>query len=183
MTSLTPDAGVRRALPDDADAIGRVHSDCWQASYAELLPDAAVPALRPAALAESWRTAISDPPSGQHRVLVATAGPDVVGFAALSPSGDADAEPGRDAELLVLLVDPAQQHCGHGSRLLNAAADMLRDNGFAVVRSWVPEVDGDRQTFLSGAGFATDGASRVLDAAGDGATTVREVRLSAALQG
>lgn len=183
MTSLTPDAGVRRARQDDADAIGQVHSRSWQTSYAELLPDAAVPALTPAALAKSWRAAISDPPSGQHRVLVATAGPDLVGFAALSPSADADAEPGRDAELLVLLVDPDQQRRGHGSRLLNAAADTLRKNGFAVVRSWVPEADGDRRAFLSGAGFATDGASRVLDAAGDGTTTVREVRLTAALQG
>lgn len=182
MTSLTPDAGVRRASPQDADAIGQVHSRCWRTSYAELLPDVALPALAPAALAESWRAAISDPPSGRHRVLVATEGPDVVGFAALSPSGDADAEPGRDAELLVLLVDPDQQHRGHGSRLLNAAADTLRENGFAVVRSWVPEADGDRRAFLSGGGFAADGASRVLDASGDGATTVREVRLTAALQ-
>lgn len=181
MSSPTPDAGVRRARPDDADAIGRVHAHSWRTSYATLLPDAAAPALEPAALAESWRAAIDDPPSDQHRLLVATAGPQVVGFAALSPSADADAEPGRDAELLVLLVEPAQQGRGHGSRLLNAAADTLRDNGFTAVRSWVPERDDIRRRFLGGAGFTTDGASRVLDAAGDGTTTVRELRLTAAL--
>ncbi|GAB3593650.1 GNAT family N-acetyltransferase [Angustibacter peucedani] len=181
MTSPTPDAGVRPARPADADAIGQVHARAWRTSYGELLPDHTAAALAPESLAESWRAAVTDPPSVQHRVLVATAGPDVVGFAALSPAADTDAEPGRDAELLVLLVDPDAQHHGHGSRLLNAAADTLRDNGFGVLRAWVPEADPDRQAFLTGAGFAADGASRVLDASGDGTTTVREVRLSAAL--
>lgn len=183
MTSTTPDVGVRPARPDDADAIGRVQARSWRTSYAELLPHATDVMLAPQSLARSWRAAVVAPPSAQHRVLVATAGADVVGFVALAPGTDADAEPGRDAELLVLLVDPDQQHFGHGSRLLNAAADTLRDNGFALLRSWLPERDADRHAFLAAAGFLPDGASRVLDAAGDGTTTVREVRLSAALHG
>ncbi len=181
MTSPTPDAGVRPARAADADALGRLHARAWEQSYADLLPDREDAALAPGTLAQSWLAAVTDPPSRQHRVMVATAGPDVVGFAALSPGSDADAEPGRDAELVVLLVDPAHQRQGHGSRLLNAAADTLRESGFGVLRAWVPEPDTDRQSFLAAAGFAPDGASRVLDAAGDGTTTVREVRLSAAL--
>jgi hypothetical protein len=57
----------------------------------------------------------------------------------------------------------------------------LRDAGFTMLRMWVPEADEERRTFLQDAGFAADGAARLLDAAGDGTTTVREVRLSAAL--
>ena len=90
------------------------------------------------------------------------------------PATDADATPGQDAELLILLVDPASIGRGHGSRLLNASADTLRDNGFTVLRAWVPEPDTDRQRFLAGAGFTADGAARVLDASGDGTATVRE---------
>ncbi len=65
--------------------------------------------------------------------------------------------------------------------MLNACADTARERGTAVLRAWVPEADTDRQGFLQQAGFAPDGATRVLDASGDGASTVREVRLSARL--
>jgi GNAT superfamily N-acetyltransferase len=181
MSTPTPDAGVRPARPQDAASIGQVHANAWQASYAQLLPDRSAAALAPQALAESWLAAVSDPPSPQHRVLVATAGPDVVAFVALSPGTDADAAPGQDAEILVLLVDPESTGRGHGSRLLNASVDTLRDNGFTVLRAWVPEPDEDRQRFLAGAGFTVDGATRVLDASGDGTATVRELRWSASI--
>ncbi len=176
-----PDAGVRAARASDCDAIGEIHARAWQASYGALLPDRASAALVPQNLAQSWRSAVTEPPSPAHRVLVATSGPDVVGFVALSPTADADSDPGAHAELLVLLVDPDHQHEGHGSRLLNAAADTLRDTGFSMLRAWVPEADADRTTFLQDAGFVLDGATRLLDAAGDGTTTVRELRLSAGL--
>jgi GNAT superfamily N-acetyltransferase len=180
VSTPTPDAGVRPARPQDADAIGRVHAAAWRAAYRDLLPGAGE-SLDPQALAESWRQALEHAPSPDHRVLVATAGPDVVGFAALSPATDADATPGQDAELLVLLVEPPSGRRGHGSRLLNASADTVRDAGYAALRSWVPEADTARQAFLAGAGFAADGATRMLDASGDGTTTVRELRWSATL--
>lgn len=181
MTPPAPDAGVRPARAGDSEALGSVHGRAWQASYSELLPDRAASALAPASLTASWREAVTRPPSGAHRVLVATSGDVVVGFAALCPAGDAGSQAGIDAELLVLLVDPGRRGEGHGSRLLNASADVLRDSGFRRVRAWVPEPDVERQRFLAEAGFVADGATRMLDAAGDGTTTVREVRMSASL--
>ena len=149
MSTPTPDAGVRRARPDDAPAVGAVHAASWLADYTEL--------------------------------MVATAGADVVGFVAFGPSADGDADVAADGEVVALLVDPGAQRRGHGSRLLNATVDTLREQGAARVRIWVPEVDEPRLAFVQAAGFAPDGAARVLDAAGDGTTTVREVRLSAAI--
>lgn len=182
MTSLspTPDAGVRRARPADAAAVGAVHAASWAVDYTALLPARAA-SVDPASLAASWSSAITAAPSPQHRVMVATAGPAVVGFVAFGPSADGDAEPGADAEIVALLVDPSAQRSGHGSRLLNASVDLLRENGFSRVHIWVPEPDAARLTFVRAAGFAPDGAGRVLDAAGDGTTTVREVRLSAGI--
>ena len=178
MTSPSPDAGVRAARPSDASALGRVQARAWAATYRDLLP--AVP--DESQLADAWTQAVTSPPSPRHRVLVATAGERVVGFAAVAPSRDADAaDPGTDAELLVLLVDPDALGRGHGSRLLNASADVLADSGARRLRTWVPEPDADRQRFLAGAGFAPDGATRVLDATGDGTSTLREVRMSAVL--
>lgn len=177
MTSPAPDAGVRAARPADAAALGHVQARAWAASYGDLLP--APPDERQ--LADAWVTAITDPPSRHHRVLVATAGNRIVGFAALAPSADADAAAVGDAELLVLVVDPDHLGHGHGSRLLNASADVLTESGAGRLRAWVPEPDADRLRFLTGAGFAADGATRVLDASGDGSSTVREIRLTAVL--
>ena len=183
MSTPTPDAGVRAARPTDAAALGRVHARAWAAAYRDLLPAVADEGQ----LARAWSAAVSAPPSPRHRVLVATAADQVVGFAALAPSPDADAAPeagtqsGSDAELLVLLVDPDAVGRGHGSRLLNASADVLGDSGARRLRAWVPEPDVERQRFLAGAGFAADGATRVLDATGDGSTTLREIRMTTVL--
>ena len=182
MSSPAPDAGVRAARPSDARELGRVQARAWAAAYRDLLPAAPDEAQ----LAEAWAAAVSDPPSPRHRVLVATAGDRVVGFAALAPSGDADAgDPTdvgpTDVELLVLLVDPQDVGRGHGSRLLNASADVLAGSGARRLRAWVPEPDADRRRFLAGAGFAEDGATRVLDTSGDGSTVLREVRLTVVL--
>ena len=185
-TGPQPDAGVRAARADDAEAVGAVHAASWLGDYAMLLPHRAA-SVDPVALAAAWGAAVTAPPTPRHRVMVATAGPTVVGFVAFGPSpdGDAgggpDAGQGPDAELVALLVEPSAQRRGHGSRLLNASVDVLRENGFARVRVWVPEPDQPRLAFLEAAGFARDGAGRVLDAAGDGTTTVREVRLSAGI--
>ena len=175
-----PDAGVRTARAEDAESVGAVHAASWLGDYAALLPQRAA-SVDAAALGAAWLAAVTDPPSPQHRVMVATAGPTVVGFVAFGPSADGDTEPGADAELVALLVEPTRQRRGHGSRLLSASVEMLRENNFSRVHSWVPEPDQPRLAFLEAAGFARDGAARVLDAAGDGTTTVREVRLSAGI--
>jgi GNAT superfamily N-acetyltransferase len=180
VTTRAPDAGVRAARPSDAAALGHVHARAWAAAYRDLLPAVADEDQ----LTQAWTAAVSSPPSARHRVLVATAADQVVGFAAVAPSPDADAAPdqaGTDAELLVLLVDPDAVGRGHGSRLLNASADVLADSGARRLRSWVPEPDVERQRFLAGAGFAADGATRVLDATGDGSTTLGEIRMTAVL--
>lgn len=179
-TPPAPDAGVRSARPGDAPGIGAVHAATWLADYTELLPGRAA-SVDADALAQAWAAAIESPPTPQHKVMVATAGPTLVGFVAFGPSADGDAHPVTDAELVALHVDPSARGGGHGSRLLNAAADVLGERGFTSLRAWVPQPDEARLRFLASAGFTADGAARVLDAAGDGTTRVREVRLAAGL--
>jgi GNAT superfamily N-acetyltransferase len=155
-----------------------VHARAWRTTYATLLPEQARTALEPHDLAASWSQAVTAPPTPRHQVLVATAQDELVGFVALGPASDSDARPDVDAEVMVLVVDPHAQGHGHGSRLLNAAVDVLRDNGFTHVTCWVPDADVPRRRFLESAGFAADGVTRVLDASGEGTSTVRESRLA-----
>jgi GNAT superfamily N-acetyltransferase len=83
---------------------------------------------------------------------------------------------GRDgaaAELITLLVDPLHARAGHGSRLLAATADLLREDGFTTLTSWVFEGDEVTRTFLGSAGWAPDGTARTLDMG----EPVRQIRL------
>ena len=98
-------------------------------------------------------------PSGAYRLLVACAGEEVVGFAAVGPSTDPDATD-VDGELLVGGVSPGARRAGHGSRLLNATVDTAGLTGFARVRTWLLAADEATRAFLEAAGFAPDGARR-----------------------
>lgn len=172
------DASVRDATAADAADIGAVQAAAWRSSYRGVLPAAALDALEPAQLADVWRDAIVRPPSGAHRVLVAVAGGAVVGFAAVIPNDQAAPAVG---ELAALVVAPTAQRAGHGSRLLNAAVDRLRREGFEQVVVWVLESDDLRRRFLGAAGFADDGARRTF-ATDDAGAELREVRLVASLR-
>jgi GNAT superfamily N-acetyltransferase len=167
---MNADAGVRPARPEDAPAIGRVQLAAWQAAYADVLPAEVLGALRQDTLAEQWRAATDHPPTPRHRVLVAHAGSDVVGFAAYGPASDPDRDPDQDAELLALVVDPAALGGGHGSPL-------LRDDGFTGAVTWLLAVDDALRAFLAAAGWAADGSRRELDVNGDGSVRLRQVRL------
>ena len=173
------DASVRLARESDAPAVGLVQSVVWREAYAEAVPAEALAAFEPSAFAGAWRRSLAAPPAGVYRLLVACAGDQVVGFAALGPSQDPDA--GQETgELTALGVHPEARHAGHGSRLLNAAVDTLRGAGARTMHAWLLAGDESTRAFLLASGLRPDGAfrDRVVSPDGD---TAREVRLVAAL--
>jgi GNAT superfamily N-acetyltransferase len=174
---------VRAASPADADAIAGVQAAAWRAAYADLLPTEMLDELQSADARDQWREAIAAPPSPRHRVLVAMSGADVVGFTAFGPAEDSDLVAMVDAEMIALCVLPDRIREGHGSRLVNAAVDYLREDGFLHVRVWLGAGAQDERmhAFLAGAGWAEDGARRELDLHGDGQLVVSQVRLHAAI--
>jgi GNAT superfamily N-acetyltransferase len=175
------DASVRPATPQDAPEIARIQAAVWAQVYRDVLPPATLDDVASAEAAATWRDAVGHPPSPRHRVLTALAGEDVVGFAALGPATDPDLAPDRDAELHALCVDPARTGAGHGSRLVNAGADVLRAAGFGSLHVWLTDRETGLREFLEKAGWADDGARRSLDLRGDGAVLVEQVRLRTVL--
>jgi GNAT superfamily N-acetyltransferase len=147
-------------------------------AYGNLLPERALAALTPAELTPVWEQAVRQPPSPAHAVLVAVGDDLVVGFAAAGPSEDRDAGPAQ-GQLAVLVVDPAHQRSGHGSRLLSAVVDHLRTAGITSMTAWLPEGDLARSAFLTSAGMVPDGARRTFD--GPPGTAVAEIRYTADL--
>lgn len=174
-----PESGVRLARTSDVDGIAAVNVRSWRQRFAATLPGDVLDALDPSDLAMVWASGILNPPTTGHRLLVAVEGADVVGYAAIGPSQDPDAEPGT-GELLALEVDPEQQRQGHGSRLLAAAVDHAGAGGLDTVLVWCPLDDEARRGFLQSAGWAPDTAYRDLSVGTDADGSdrlVREVRL------
>lgn len=173
----TADVSVRVAWADDAEAVAAVQVRAWRAQYADLLPADLLETLDPAALAATWRESLSRPIDARNRMLVALERNTVRGFAVTSPSDDPDADPLTDGEVADLTVDPEHTRRGHGSRLLQAAVDTLRADRFRRAVLWLNSTDDLRREFLTGAGWAPDGAHRELDLRGDGEIRVKQVRL------
>lgn len=173
------DVSVRLAWADDADAIARLQSRAWTASYAELVPAAAE--LQEADFAQLWRDALTRPADARHRALVALERNRVVGFVITTPATDPDCNPATDGELMELTVDADERHRGHGSRLLQAAVDTMVADRFERAVTWLVADDDETRTFLTDAGWGADAAHRTLDLDGTGATQVKQVRLHTAL--
>lgn len=171
---------VRLALPGEAAAIAAVQRRSWSQTLPSDLATAVLESVDLAAMTDSWEAAILRPPLAQFRVLVAVGEAHVVGFAALGPSDDPDAEPDADALVAEFVIDPVAQRRGHGSRLLNAVVDTLRADGFSRATWWVRASDDVLRRFLTGAGWAADGAHTEV-ALAEGGPRVKLVRLHTAI--
>jgi GNAT superfamily N-acetyltransferase len=177
----TADASVRTGRVTDAPAVGLVQAAAWHEAYAGVLPAAVLEEFEGPRFAAVWRRSLEAPPTPEHRLLVARAGEQVVGFAALGPAEDQDGTvPASAGELFVLAVHPGARRAGHGSRLLNAAADTLRANDRTTLLTWLPATDEGARAFVERAGMEPDGAWRER-VVGPGGETLREVRVRASL--
>jgi len=179
VSSPSADVSVRVAWADDAEAIAAVQARAWATSYAGLVPAAGH--LREADFAQLWRDALTRPADARHRALVALERNRVVGFAITTPATDPDCDQVTDGELMEFTIDADERGRGHGSRLLQAAADTMTADRFTHAVTWVMAGDDALLSFLTGAGWAADSAHRELDLDGSGSTTVKQVRLHTSL--
>ncbi|GAA0984104.1 Ribosomal-protein-alanine acetyltransferase [Nocardioides aquaticus] len=151
---------VRRAAPDDAAAIARVHVRGWQVGYRGLLPDAVLDDLSVAERSVSWRERLAHPVAGGATTCVAVDGDRVLGFCSVGPSRDPDAAPGT-AELWALYVDPDRWRHGAGRALDAAAAAQLTRDGVRSATLWVLSSNTRARAFYEHQGWRVDGATRV----------------------
>ncbi len=172
MAVMSVTDSVRLALPSEAVDLARIQRRVWSQSEGLAAAVRTTPADE---ATRAWHDAIVRPPLAHFRVLVAIGDTGVVGFAVTGPSGDDDAEETTGA-LGEFVVDPAQRRNGHGSRLLNAAVDTLRTDGYRVATMWVPSGNDDLRSFLLAAGWGADGAHQEVGVDEDG-THLKLVRL------
>ncbi|GAA1912658.1 hypothetical protein GCM10009737_12700 [Nocardioides lentus] len=172
----TADVSVRVAWGDDAPAIARVQARAWPDMWGDTLPAEAL-TLDVDAAAQAWRTSMATPPDARVRVLVALERNRTAGYAVTAPASDPDLDPVASAELLDLVIDPAERGLGHGSRLVQAVVDTVVADRFTHLVTWAGTDDTALRDFLDRAGWAADGARRQLDLDGSGAHLLTQVRL------
>ena len=180
---------MRPARVEDLAAIGRVQAATMLASlqaghaaeHGAPLPEGVRAMIAAPVIAAGWETAVAEPPSPEHHVLVATtaqadaASRTVVGLLGLAPTQSMDAEGHVDeagvqaVEVTALGVEPASQRRGHGSRLLAAAVDLAHQNGARALVAWAVRGDESVSRLLTSVGMAPTGAHRVLGV-GEGIT-------------
>jgi len=180
--SGSADVSVRPARAEDAAEIARIQVITWRTAYRSVLPREVLDEWDEAAATVAWHSAITEPPTPGHGVLVALEAATPVGFAAFGPAELTAAEhphpSGPTTEVSTLLVEPRWGRRGHGSRLLSAVADLAESAGAARLQVWLLETDRVSTGFYESAGWAPDGWARTLDT---GEEPLREVRWHALL--
>lgn len=171
---------VRLAMPQEANVIAALQRRAWAS---DPVGTQALAQISDDEMIEAWRLSIERPPLATYRVLVAvhddgTKLGQVVGFAAIGPSDDEDADP-SDALVAEFVVDDDAEPI-HADQLINAIGDTLRADGFWRATWWLKTTDDAMRAFLTQAGWAPDGAHRTIgtDEAGE---LLRQVRLHTSL--
>jgi GNAT superfamily N-acetyltransferase len=160
------EALVRRAVPEDAEAIAALHIRSWQIAYRGQLPDQYLDQLGEelSQRSEFWRTHVSTPPTRKNEVWVVDTEKRVDAFAAFGPARDAD--PNVTGELYAIYVDPDHWGQGLGRALFTHATDRLRSLGYATAILWVLASNAGARRFYEIAGWSLDGGSKLESLAG-----------------
>jgi ribosomal protein S18 acetylase RimI-like enzyme len=154
---------VRAATLDDAEAIAHVHAASWRETYGRFVADPSTdPWFDAGRRVPMWRANLSD---GSFTTVVAVAGRDVVGFAAVRPTDEDDAVRPEELTMLYLLAE------AHGSGVGQALLDaVLADRPASL---WVAADNPRAHAFYRRNGFVPDGAESTFGPVG---ATVRLVR-------
>ena len=141
---------IRPATADDADEIGYVHATSWLETYTGLINDEFLAALSPEKSAEKFRE------TGCRDTLVLTADNRVVGFTVSGRTRD-NKMPGSYGDIHAIYILKPYQRRGYGSKLLSAAIEKLRREGFDGFTVWVLESNQKACAFYEKFGFESDG--------------------------
>ncbi len=132
---------IRRADRKDAAAIGRVHVETWQATYAGLLPDAMLVGMSDVRQSAYWSRALADPREARGVFVADDEEMGVVGFgscgAVRDPPEGLSGREIRVGEIYTLYVEPDFQNRGLGRRLLDAMFRQLRADGCDTAVLWM----------------------------------------------
>jgi len=149
---------VREARPVDARAIAEVSVASRRWSYRDLLPEADLEALSVEKTTADFANGLVELPSGSA-VFVAEWAGEVIGYAYVLPSPDADV-PAGTSELGSLYVTEEVARTGVARALMEAAIGRARAADHDLFTAWVRRENGRARRFYEKYGMQPDGAER-----------------------
>jgi RimJ/RimL family protein N-acetyltransferase len=160
---------LRRATGADAPGVAATHIQAWKVAYRGIVPDAHLDGLDVATRAARYNFDAIAP--GAPETWIAVDGGEVVGFVTVSPGRDEDLP--TLGEVRAVYVTPDRWRSGAGSALLARAEVLLGDAGFNEAHLWVLEGNTRARRFYERAGWALDGARKVVEIGGRPLAEVR----------
>lgn len=140
---------VRRARPEEALAIARVHVASWRASYRGIVPDAFLDGLSAEGRLPRWQQTLGSTAAGAG-VWVAEVAGEIVGLASAGQERSGDRH--YRGELYALYLLPAYQRRGLGRRLVGAVAAHLVEQGIQTLVLWVLAANAPGRRFYEALG-------------------------------
>jgi GNAT superfamily N-acetyltransferase len=142
---------IRRATPDDIEALVGVQGRGWRHAYGDFVDVDEMPG--PQERSARWRQRLG----GDGTTFVWEQDGEVVGFVACGADRDREAGTGQ---VYAIYVDPAAQGAGLGSTLLAHAVQELATVGFGRALLWCLEANGLARAFYASRGWEQDGGRR-----------------------
>lgn len=173
------DPVVRRARPDDAEAIADAHIRGWQTAYRGLVPDAVLDGFSAERRIAWWNEELARPDSSTEPTTtwVVEAPDGVAGFVYTGPARDGPVAPPAGAgEVFAIYLRPERRGQGYGRVLFAAATADLEQRGLTPLVVWVFEANPPARRFYEAAGFRADGARHAIDFDGVVVPEIRYVR-------
>jgi len=125
---------IARARPADSGQLAKVYVETWRSTYAGLLPDRVLVAMRQQVHTARFAGWIARQTDRRFILAARVAGAGVVG---LCSAGQARGLPQSDGEIYLLYVDQDWQNRGIGRSLLRTALRGLQAGGYSRAILWV----------------------------------------------
>lgn len=148
---------IRRALPADAPAVGRIHVESWNVAYRGIMPDDVIKRTDVAYRTKFWKEQIADP---EWPVFLLEERGVPMAFCQMVPSKDEGDDATRVGHITSLHVLPQLRGRGHGRVLMDHVLAEFGRRGFTDVTLWVLEANQPARRFYEKYGFARDGGTR-----------------------
>lgn len=149
---------IRPAAVADAGPIAQVHIASWREAYAGVVAEEYLAQLDPTAREEFWRGVLADRRDVSVWVAEDEETHRILGFAALGPARDEDADR-QTLEIYSIYLEPAAWGQGVARELMRTVIAAVPEH--APVTLWVLAANDRARRFYRRHGFSPDGVERL----------------------
>lgn len=158
VSSSKPNFTTRTAKPEDAEAIGTIHTESWKTTYTGIVHQSFLDSIDLKKRILGAENRIKNPDT-ECLVLVDTIRHKVIGFADVGPCREKNVD--ADGELYAIYLFQDYQNLGGGKILFNACLSVAQVKGYSKLMVSVLEQNTSSRKFYEKMGGAYIGADHV----------------------